>query len=74
MASVGGTRYRVQFTDAPDPAGLAGGFTDVVRALTNEMDLGPYGIMSTQRFTDDFTLTGGAPTNQSRYYRVRVVP
>jgi hypothetical protein len=38
------------------------------------MDLGPYGIMSTQRFTDDFTLTGGAPTNQSRYYRVRVVP
>ena len=73
-ASVGGTRYRVQFTDAPDPAGLAGGFTDVVRALTNEMDLGPYGIMSTQRFTDDFTLTGGAPTNQSRYYRVRVVP
>lgn len=73
-ASVGGSRYRVQFTDAAGPAGLAGGFTDIVRALTNEMDLGPYGAAGTQQFTDDFTFTGGGPTNQSRYYRIRVVP
>jgi hypothetical protein len=37
------------------------------------MDLSPYGATSTQTFTDDFTLTG-APTNNARYYRIKVVP
>ena len=54
--------------------GCLGAFTDVVRPLADEMDPSPYGAASTQSFTDDFTLTGGSPTNHSRYYRVRVSP
>lgn len=73
-ASVGGTRYRVQFNDATSPAGLAGNFTDIVRPLASEMDMSPWSTLATQMFTDDFTLTGGGPTNRNRYYRIRVVP
>jgi hypothetical protein len=72
-SSVGGTCYRVQFRNRTATSGVAGAFTDIVRPLTNEMDPSPYGATSTRTFTDDFTLTGGAPTNYSRYYRVRVV-
>jgi hypothetical protein len=50
-----------------------GAFTDLIRPLINEMDPGPYGAASKQSFIDDFTLTGGSPTNHSRYYRIRVV-
>jgi hypothetical protein len=71
--SIGGVRYRVQYRNGSALSGVAGAFTDIVRPLTNEMDLSPYGSVSTQAFTDDFTLTGGSPTNHSRYYRVRVV-
>jgi hypothetical protein len=70
--SIGGTRYRVQFRNGTANSGVLGKFTDLVRPLTNEMDAAPYGAVSTQRFTDDFTLTGGSPTNHSRYYRIRV--
>ena len=66
-------RYRVQYRNGSALSGVAGAFTDIVRPLTNEMDLSPYGSVSTQAFTDDFTLTGGSPTNHSGYYRVRVV-
>ena len=55
-------------------SGVTGTFTDIVRPLTNEMDLGPYGAASTQAFTDDFTLTGGPPPGGARYYRVRIAP
>jgi hypothetical protein len=72
-SSVGGTCYRVQFRNGTATSGVGGAFTDIVRSLANEMDSSPYGAASTQTFTDDFTLTGGAPTNYSRYYRVRVV-
>jgi len=44
-----------------------------VRLLTNEMDLSPWGTVSTQSFTDDFSLTGSAPPGGARYYRVRLV-
>lgn len=67
-ASVGGTRYRVQYTDD-----LTNPFTDVIRFIDTEMDPAPYGSVSTQAFTDTFTQTG-SPTNQSRYYRIKVVP
>ncbi len=70
--SIGGTRYRVQFRNGTAASGVDGAFTDIVRPLTNELDLSPYGSESTQAFTDDFTLTGGSPTNHSRYYRIRV--
>ena len=52
---------------------MDGTFTDLVRPLTNEMDPGRYGAASTQTFIDDFSLTGGSPTNHSRYYRISVV-
>ena len=71
--SVGGTRYRVQYRNGTTNSGARGTYTDIVRALTNEMDLGPYGTVSTQSFTDDLTLTGGAPPGGARYYRVRLV-
>jgi hypothetical protein len=73
-SSVGGTRYRIQFNDAAAPAGLTDAFTDIVRPLANEMDLSPYGAASTQAFTDNFTLPGGAPTSHARFYRIKLVP
>lgn len=70
--SIGGSRYRVQYRNGTPFSGVTGAFTDLVRPLTNELDQGFYGAPSTQSFTDDFTLTGGSPTNHSRYYRIRV--
>ena len=66
--------YRVQFNNASTAAGPAGAFTDIVRPLASEIDLSSYGAVSTQTFTDDFTFTGGAPTNGTRFYRSQVVP
>jgi hypothetical protein len=71
-ASVGGTRYRLQFGGTNSGAGLILG--DLVRPLAQEIDSSAYGSASTQAFTDDFTLTGGAPTNGVRFYRIKVVP
>ena len=70
-ASVGGVRYRVQFSDG----GMAsdGEFTDIVRPLATEMDASPVGVTSTQTFTDNFELTGGAPADGQRYFRIKVV-
>ncbi len=73
-SSVGGSRYRVQFRNGSTNSGVKGAFTDIVRPLTNEMDLGPYGAPSTQAFTDDFALTGGPPAGGARYYRVKIAP
>jgi len=71
--STGGTRYRVQFLNGRATSGVLGVFNDIVRPLTNEMAPGPYGAAFTQSFTDDFTLSGGSPSNHSRYYRIRVM-
>ena len=68
-AAVGGTRYRVSYRDA-DPVG---GFVPVVRPVDQEMNPAAIGVPAVQSFTDDFTLTGGAPVNGARYYRVEVV-
>ena len=67
-SSIGGTRYRVQYANT-----LTNVFTDVLRFIDTEMDPSPLGSPSTQSFFDDFTLTG-PPTNNFRYYRVKVVP
>jgi hypothetical protein len=64
-SSVGGTRYRVQYSDDISSAN----FTDVVRSIDLEMDPASYGLPSTQSFTDAL-----APTNKARFYRVRVTP
>jgi hypothetical protein len=67
-SSVGGVRYRVQYTDSP---GANAPFKDVVRSLAVEMDANPPGVPGIQTYVDDHTLTGPA-TNSARYYRVRV--
>ena len=69
-SSVGGLRYRVSFRDG-NPNGA---FTDIVRSAILETDAAPNGRASVQSFTDDFTLTGSAPTSEARYFRVRVIP
>ena len=68
-ASVGGTRYRVQYLDGDTPGGLKGNFVDVFRLLEDEMDAAPYGEDSAQSFTDT-----SVPANGSRFYRIRIVP
>jgi hypothetical protein len=71
-ASVGGVRYRVQYSNGTN-TGFNGVFTDVVRPLTTELDAAPIGVASTQSFTDDFTQTGGAPPGGQRYFRIKTV-
>lgn len=68
-ASVGGVRYRIQYSD-----NLAAGFTDIVLPISEETETSPAGSPATRSFTDDFTRTGGAPGNGARFYRVKVVP
>jgi hypothetical protein len=63
--SVGGTRYRVQYTDALG----TGSLVDIFRSVDQEMDTGPYGEESTQSYTDT-----AAPASGTRYYRIRTVP
>lgn len=68
-ASVGGTRYRVEWSDD-----LEGGvFQPVVRSVADELDPGAQGEESTLSFTDDYL--GGAETNGGgmRTYRIRVL-
>ena len=71
--SIGGTRYRVSYSDGDAQGGFNGSFTDLLRPVTVEMDAALIGIPSTMRFTDDATLTGGLPASGARYYRVQVV-
>ncbi len=67
-ASVGGTRYRVEWTDDI----VAGVFHSQPRPLAEEMDPAAYGAVSTMSFLDDFL--SGSATNGAwmRAYRVRV--
>jgi hypothetical protein len=65
-SSVGGTRYRVQYSNGDANGGVNGAFTDIVRDIDSEFDLSPYGTASTQSFSL-------ASTNTARYYRIQVV-
>jgi hypothetical protein len=67
-SAIGGTRYRVQYSDGGAGGGPAGPFIDVLRFLCDEMNTAPYGEASTQSFTDM------APASGARFYRVRLVP
>lgn len=71
--SIGGTRYRVSYSDGDAGGGFSGSFTDIVRPVTIEMDPALVGTPSTMTFSDDFTLTGGVPSSGARYYRIHVV-
>jgi len=66
-ASVGGTRYRVQYSNGGANGGPSGPFIDVVRDAPVEIDPSPYRTASTQSFIQ-------TPTNTVRYYRIQVVP
>ncbi len=63
-SSVGGTRYRIQYSDS-----LTGEFRDIEREEAVERDASSFGAAATQTFSDAF-----APTNSVRYYRIKVVP
>ncbi len=67
-ASVGGTRYRVQYSDGETNGGLGGPFVDIPRPLEDEMDTAPSGEESAQSFNDI------APASGVRFYRIRLVP
>ena len=71
--SIGGTRYRVRYSEGDAAGGFNGVFTDLVRPVALEMDPALVGTPSTMSFTDDFTLTGGVPASGARYYRIQVV-
>jgi hypothetical protein len=58
----------VQFSDT-----LASSFTDVVRPFSTEFVAAQSGLATNQTFTDDFTLTGGAPAQGQRYHRIKIV-
>ena len=62
--SVGGKRYRIQYTDDINQP-----FSDLVRTATEETDSHPNGVEGTQTFTDT-----DVSSHQTRYYRVKVVP
>jgi hypothetical protein len=66
--SVGGNIYAVEYASALDLSGTA--FTQVLtRTETNP----PTGVEGTATFVDDYTITGGPPGANGRYYRVRWV-
>ncbi|TAL06175.1 MAG: metallophosphoesterase family protein [Verrucomicrobia bacterium] len=72
-SAIGGTRYRVHFSDGDSNGGFNSVFTPIVRPVTAEMDGDPIGVPGTRSFTDDYTLTGGPPAHGNRYYRIEVV-
>ena len=72
-SSVGGTHYRVCYTDGDGRGSWIGPLTEIARPASVEIDPVLTGVHSTQTFTDDFTLTGGPPAHGARYFRVKVV-
>ena len=72
-SAVGGVRYRIHFSNGDVNGGFTGAFASVLRPVNEEMNPAPVGDATTQAFTDDFTLTGGAPASGARYYRIEVV-
>jgi hypothetical protein len=67
-SSIGGRRYRVQYSDN-EP----GGFVDLDRSLDAETDPGTLGQAGTMEFIDDFSATGPPPDSR-RFYRIRLLP
>lgn len=62
--AVGGKSYAVQYT------GDLSGFTEAVTVTETNV---PPGVEATATFVDDYTLTGGPPGAEGRYYRVQWV-
>ena len=69
-SSIGGMRYRLQYSDGDSSGGFSGAFTDLPRGSEVEIAPAPSGQPGTMEFIDDFSLTG-IPPHDRRYYRVR---
>jgi len=67
-SSVGGRRYAVEFTDGLTVS--AASFTQALMVTETNV---PAGVESTGTFVDDYTLTGGPPGTNSRFYHVKLV-
>jgi hypothetical protein len=68
--TVGGNQYRVQYSDALG----SGVFADIVRSTAVETESNvSAGVRDFQVFTNTFAMPPGPPTNNARYYRVRIV-
>jgi hypothetical protein len=65
--SVGGKTYAVEYAN-----NLSGNRSTFAQALTVTETNVAAGVETTHSFVDDYSLTGGAPTN-SRFYRVLLV-
>jgi hypothetical protein len=63
--SVGGIRYRVQYTDGTANGGYTNAFIDIVRTAPEETDPNPAGTPGAMTYTN-------AITSSNRYYRVRL--
>jgi hypothetical protein len=66
--SVGGKTYAVEYANS-----LAGPGAGFAPALTVTETNVPAGVPSVESFADNYTLTGGPPDTQARFYRVRLV-
>jgi hypothetical protein len=71
-SSVGGTRYRILYSNGTAAGGFSGTFTPLPRPVAEEMSPLPAGSLGTMAFTDDFTQIG-APPNGCRFYRISVI-
>jgi len=67
--SVGGLRYRVQYSDGGAAGEFNGVFTEIVRSAAEETDPAPEGQPSTMSFSD----LSEVPQNAVRYYRIRTL-
>ena len=68
---IGGTRYRIEYSDSAANGGFSGVFTEIARPASLEMAPLPLGASSVCRFVDDFSLAG-PPLAGCRYYRLKV--
>lgn len=71
--SVGGCRYRIEFSDGGLGGTLSGVWTEILRTPYEETDGSPAGSASVQLFTDDFKYTGAPPPQGVRFFRVRKI-
>jgi hypothetical protein len=72
-SAVGGTRYRILYSDGDRQTGFNGVFNSLPRPAAEEIYPIPVGSPGTMSFTDDFSLTGGPPPHGTRYFRAQVI-
>jgi 3',5'-cyclic AMP phosphodiesterase CpdA len=69
--SLGGKRYRLEFSDGDADGSFTGVFQEIVRPEDEEFDPAPAGTSGLSHFMDDFTFTGGPPVTGARYFRIK---